>query len=65
MIQVALKEAQAKLPDLLVSVSEGNAITMLEMTPKHLDILKSLPFHHKDPFDRLIISQSIRMKALW
>jgi len=37
----------------------GNAITILEMLPEHLDILKTLPFHHKDPFDRLIITQSI------
>jgi PIN domain nuclease of toxin-antitoxin system len=32
---------------------------VLEMTHEHLDILKTLPFHHKDPFDRLIIAQSI------
>ncbi|MGD9732823.1 MAG: type II toxin-antitoxin system VapC family toxin [Desulfamplus sp.] len=37
----------------------GNAIDVLEMTAEHLDILKTLPFHHKDPFDRLIIAQSI------
>lgn len=37
----------------------GNAIELLEIAPDHLDILKSLFFHHKDPFDRLIISQSI------
>jgi len=36
---------------------EGNAIQVLHITPKHLDILSTLPFYHKDPFDRLIIVQ--------
>lgn len=25
----------------------------------HLSVLESLPFHHKDPFDRLMIAQAI------
>ncbi|MGL6136745.1 type II toxin-antitoxin system VapC family toxin [Planktothrix paucivesiculata] len=37
----------------------GNAIELLEIRPEHLDELGKLPFHHKDPFDRLIISQSL------
>lgn len=37
----------------------GNAIELLEIRPEHLDELAKLPFHHKDPFDRLIISQSL------
>lgn len=36
----------------------GNAIELLEIRPEHLDELVGLPFHHKDPFDRLIIAQS-------
>lgn len=32
---------------------------MKEITPEDCDIVKSLPFVHKDPFDRLIISQAI------
>ncbi len=35
----------------------GNAIKLLHITPEHLDVLSKLFFHHKDPFDRLIISQ--------
>jgi PIN domain nuclease of toxin-antitoxin system len=37
----------------------GNAIEILEISSEHLDELVKLPFHHKDPFDRLIISQSL------
>ncbi len=37
----------------------GNAIELLEIQPGHLDELAKLTFHHKDPFDRLIIAQSL------
>lgn len=37
----------------------GNAINLLEIQPHHLDELAKLPFHHKDPFDRMIISQAL------
>ncbi len=30
---------------------------LLHISPEHLDIVRSMPFHHKDPFDRLIIAQ--------
>ena len=31
----------------------------LEITARHFEVLRTLPFIHKDPFDRLIISQAI------
>lgn len=37
----------------------GNAIELLKIQPEHLDELAKLPFHHKDPFDRLMIAQSL------
>ena len=36
----------------------GNEMELLHIKPEHLDIVRSLPFHHKDPFDRLIVAQS-------
>lgn len=36
----------------------GNRISLLPIEPHHLELLESLPFHHKDPFDRLIIAQA-------
>ena len=38
----------------------GNAIEVLSMEPEHLDEQRSLSFHHRDPFDRLIIAQAIQ-----
>ena len=37
----------------------GNAIDQLPIKTEHLVTLQGLPFHHKDPFDRMIISQAI------
>ena len=42
----------------------GNAINLLPVLPEHLDLLLFLPFHHKDPFDRLIISQGKTEKMI-
>jgi PIN domain nuclease of toxin-antitoxin system len=35
----------------------GNAIDLFGIAPRHLDVLTTLPFYYKDPFDRLIIAQ--------
>jgi PIN domain nuclease of toxin-antitoxin system len=36
-----------------------NDLTVLPITVAHAAVVASLPFHHKDPFDRLLIAQSI------
>ncbi len=37
----------------------GNAIMLVCIAPEHLDVLRTLPFYHKDPFDRLLIAQGL------
>jgi PIN domain nuclease of toxin-antitoxin system len=34
-----------------------NRIDILEITFGHIEVVASLPLHHRDPFDRLIIAQ--------
>ena len=36
-----------------------NGIEILTIEFEHFEYLINLPFHHKDPFDRVIITQSI------
>jgi PIN domain nuclease of toxin-antitoxin system len=36
-----------------------NDFRILHIEPRHTAILTTLPAHHKDPFDRLIIAQGI------
>ena len=31
----------------------------LQIATKHLDVVADLPFHHNDPFDRLLIAQAL------
>jgi PIN domain nuclease of toxin-antitoxin system len=37
----------------------ANGIGLLGIEVDHLDALVSLPFHHRDPFDRLLITQAM------
>jgi PIN domain nuclease of toxin-antitoxin system len=37
----------------------GNGFMILPIEPRHTAALASLPFHHRDPFDRLIIAQAM------
>ena len=58
-IKVSLRRLTLSLSftDLVAEHVHGNAIELLEIRPNHLDVLTTLPFHHKDPFDRVIIAQ--------
>ncbi|SDB48093.1 PIN domain nuclease, a component of toxin-antitoxin system (PIN domain) [Desulfonatronum thiosulfatophilum] len=38
---------------------QENALTLLPITLNHTSRIINLPFHHKDPFDRLLIAQSL------
>ena len=59
-IKASLGRLTLALPftDLVAEHVHGNAIELFEILPRHLDVLTTLPFHHKDPFDRMIIAQS-------
>jgi PIN domain nuclease of toxin-antitoxin system len=60
-IKMSLNKLTLKLP-LKKFIEEhivGNGIKLLEIKVNHLLEIEKLPFHHHDPFDRLIISQSI------
>ena len=36
-----------------------NRFTILPILPRHVGPLAKLPFHHRAPFDRLVIAQSV------
>ena len=42
-----------------VELAEKSGFELLDFTAEDALLLKDLPFHHKDPFDRMLISQSI------
>lgn len=47
------------LPDLIQQQCQSNDIQLLEVKLEHIYGLKDLPNHHRDPFDRILIAQSI------
>ena len=36
-----------------------NKLVILDITIDHTAVVATLPFHHRDPFDRLLIAQSL------
>jgi PIN domain nuclease of toxin-antitoxin system len=38
---------------------DRNGFAILHIEPRHAAAVANLPFHHRDPFDRLLIAQAI------
>ena len=58
-ISVGKLSLEGEFQTFLTEQIELNEIALLAIDIKHLQVLSTLPFHHRDPFDRLIIAQSI------
>lgn len=58
--EVAVKRRLGKLdapPDLLEKLERGG-VDLLPITARHADRVGTLPLHHRDPFDRLLVAQA-------
>jgi PIN domain nuclease of toxin-antitoxin system len=65
--EISIKQSLGKLElsyslDDLHSACLASGISILPIGINELNILKSLPFIHRDPFDRLIISTAMSLK---
>lgn len=60
-IKIQLGKLKLRLPlrELVKTQQETNDLTVSPVALTHVLALDALPFHHKDPFDRLLIAQSI------
>ena len=60
MWEIATKVELGKLdaPDDLPDRIEANGFGLLAVSTEHTWSLRSLPSHHRDPFDRLLIAQA-------
>ena len=65
-IKVSLGKLKLKRPltELFDELLPQQRIAMLPMGPAHLLQLAQLPFHHRDPFDRLQAAQSLVEKLM-
>ncbi len=37
---------------------DGNGFTVLPIEPRHAAVLTTMPFHHRDLFDRMLVAQA-------
>lgn len=61
-IKISLKKLSIdlSLQDFIKKHIKGNDIRILNIELQHILLLENLHYHHRDPFDRLIISQAIK-----
>lgn len=61
-MQIKIQRGKLKFDDPLSTViaeqQDVNRIRIMPIELSHALFLESLPFHHKDPFDRMLIAQS-------
>ncbi len=62
-IQIKIQNNKLKFQDTFADViaeqQQINGLQILPMQLSHALYLENLPLHHKDPFDRLLISQAV------
>ena len=60
-IKIQLGKLKLSLPlkELIKNQQETNDLTVSPVALTHVLALDALPFHHKDPFDRLLIAHGI------
>ena len=56
--QLARLDLRGDLAGIIREQQESNGIELLPITLSHILALSELPPHHRDPFDRLLISQA-------
>jgi len=59
--EIAIKRAVGKLKfrDPVDEIVAQNGFVALSVSVRHGDLLRDLPLHHLDPFDRLLIVQAL------
>lgn len=59
-VQLGKLKLSRPLRELVESQVETNDLKILRVELAHVLVLDTLPFHHKDPFDRMLIAQGIQ-----
>ena len=64
-IKTQLGKLQLRMPlPEIIREQQENGVEILDIEADHIYALESLPAHHKDPFDRLLIAQAIVEEAI-
>jgi PIN domain nuclease of toxin-antitoxin system len=57
-LQAGKLSLRMPLPDIVEHQQKNNRIELLPIMLPHVLVLDTLPLHHKDPFDRILIAQA-------
>jgi len=61
-LELAIKAGQGKIDVELAEIRSAAAASgydELPVTGQHAEVLAGLPWHHKDPFDRILVAQAL------
>ena len=63
--EASIKQSIGKLsaPLSLWSQAEADGYRLADITRADAEAVRDLPFHHRDPFDRLILAHAARLEA--
>jgi PIN domain nuclease of toxin-antitoxin system len=64
--EIAIKRALGKLraPSALVPAIEDIGFSVVPITGQDAERAGALPMHHRDPFDRMVLAQALRLEAV-
>jgi PIN domain nuclease of toxin-antitoxin system len=60
--EIAIKAAKGQFDidlDILSTAADQAALRELPLKRQHIQTLRTLSFHHRDPFDRMLVAQAI------
>jgi PIN domain nuclease of toxin-antitoxin system len=58
-ISIGRYPLSAPYEDFITKGLDGNGFRILPIEPGHTAVLTTMPFHHRDPFDRLLVAQAL------
>jgi PIN domain nuclease of toxin-antitoxin system len=61
-VQIGKLALPTPVGDYLATKLKANGILILPITFDHVKRVEGLPLHHRDPFDRILIAQSLEEK---
>jgi PIN domain nuclease of toxin-antitoxin system len=64
-IKISMKKYLLQQPyeDFLRQAIDDNGFIRLDIEPRHTALITTMPFHHRDPFDRLLVAQAMAESA--
>jgi PIN domain nuclease of toxin-antitoxin system len=59
--EVAIKTSIGKLraPEDFADAAVAEGLALLPIEVEHIRAVRDLPFHHRDPFDRMLVAQAL------